>query len=584
MTVSATVLLIADNDALQAEEKVWGTGGWLPPEKREALDWLTFCRVSGWGVVISQPEVESMPIELPEECQWVIVACDPAKIGADLVAYFQGLLIEQPINIVVRCTTSEHPISELADTYITGDRATGEIVLNTGSQSQIRGGRTKVCAWPLDYGSSAMPWAFVNEVPVITQRKLGQGGIITLGFHPSAARDESGSATALLRHLLVEACQSPVVWLDFSGTMVLRMDDPGTAQNVYKRSWSYPELNETQWLNIGNILSKHDARLSIGYASGWVDDGESNRGALLVDGQAVERTPGRVHDAPRVQYSDKSGTLPGTVHDFEGEYRAICALRNQEVVDIELHGYTHMYPDSEKWASADDRYETTHWYRELGRHALPALARMPRAKHPIVRGAAAHERFFSTPPTTLISPGDEWTNEALEIALSEGLCLVSSYYLAIRHDDHFCWSQHICAPYLDEPSMKWFCSNLPVVGYFHDREPSIYGPKWVDECLIEWIKVGATTFISFRDLAFMLDLDLSATWTGEILVVSLRGGAIPAISTPLRLRVQIPKFVNNFAVRADYEGAICAVGVQNVDETTICLNVVLPKTSLPFEE
>jgi hypothetical protein len=170
-----------------------------------------------------------------------------------------------------------------------------------------------------------------------------------------------------------------------------------------------------------------------------------------------------------------------------------------------------MHPDATAWAKAPDRYQAVGWYRELGPRTLPVLSRLPPEQHPLSLGASAVERYFGARPTTLICPGDEWTNEALEHALDLGLSLVSSYYLAVRHGDRFCWTQHVCAPYLDEPDCAWFDSGLPVVGYFHDREPSVEGPGWLAHCLDRWIVCGARRFILFRDLAYLLSLTLHDT-------------------------------------------------------------------------
>jgi hypothetical protein len=540
MTQTASMLLIADRGALQPAQKVWGTGGWLMPEEREALDWLTLGRLSGWDVTIATPDLESLKAAGTSAYRWVVIACDPEVIGEELVTLFRRWLVKHPVTIVSRGTTAGLPISRLADTHISSDEIDGRSVQRAAARCRTWQCRTAFKASRLETGADASPWAVINGKPVITERHLGRGVIYTLGFHPSAVRDKNGSATALLHELLVEGCRSPLAWLDFSRTMVLRMDDPGTAQNVYSRLWTYPELNESQWIEIGDILRAHDARLSIGYASGWVDDGDNARGSLFVDGHAVERVPGRVHDAPLVVYHDRSGTLPGTIHDFAGEYHAICSLRKQGLVDVELHGYTHMHPDSVKWAGSDDRYEAKHWYRELGSHALPAIARLPQTDHPVNRGVQAIQHYFGPLPTTLISPGDEWTNEALERALDAGLSLVSSYYLALRHGDHLCWSQHICAPYLDEPDDKWFDSGLPVTGYFHDREPSVYGTRWLAQHLDSWKRAGAQRFIDFRELACAIGrtYSLEDSSTGPCLVIS--GKTAPPLVRPLPVKIRMP--------------------------------------------
>ena len=50
--LSPMVLLLAAEGALSPSARVWGTGGWLQPEDREALDWLTLVRFLGWEVEV----------------------------------------------------------------------------------------------------------------------------------------------------------------------------------------------------------------------------------------------------------------------------------------------------------------------------------------------------------------------------------------------------------------------------------------------------------------------------------------------------------------------------------------------------
>src|SRR5205823_3751794 len=138
------------------------------------------------------------------------------------------------------------------------------------------------------------------------------------------------------------------------------------------------------------------------------------------------------------------------------------------------------------WAQAPDRYEEGSWYRELGRPAAATLAAVPAAEHPLALASAALQHHFGVRPTTLICPGDQWTDAALERALDLGLDLVSSYYLALRDRDRFCWCTHVCAPYLDGPDGTWFAAGLPVVGYFHDREPALEGISWIGNWLNRW--------------------------------------------------------------------------------------------------
>jgi hypothetical protein len=374
--------------------------------------------------------------------------------------------------------------------------------------------------------------------PIIVGRQVGEGMVVTLGFHPSEARDIDGSTTALLKHLLVWGSAAPVTWLDLEGTFVLRMDDPGSAESVYNRHYSFPKLGEAEWAAISAELQARNARMSIGYVSGWVDDGESEQGILRVDGRAPHRIPGQVYPSPLVKYEGNGGHVTGIVCDYEAEFRGIQALRTAGLGDVELHGHTHIYPDSASWAKAPDRYETRSWYRELGRAATPIIAARISDEHPLALGIAAFRQYFQVHPTTLICPGDEWTHEVLECALNLGLHLTSSYYLALRDRERFCWAQHVCAPYLDQPDPAWFDAGLPIVGYFHDYDVALKGVNWMRKWLAHWQSAGARKFMDFRELAAAVSRTYSLEEHGSGLRLMVRDERAPRLVRPLEVMIR----------------------------------------------
>jgi hypothetical protein len=501
------MLVVNTKDGLNDHERVWGTGGWVEPEAREALDWLVLARLHGWA---------ARPVSLPlrpgdEQCgDWIVLACDSNEVDEQ-----SARLLEDTSALVVR--RAVHP--------------------------EVRSGRTLVWCGPgpkrhwhcrRDVEASAPAvedgtvWATLDGAPVVVARRRAGGTEVTLGFHPSRARDADGSVTALLRQLLIWGGPQPVAWLDLEGCLVLRMDDPGSSQNIHSKDWSYAELGAAEWAQLGDILRARDARLSLGYVPGWVDDGDESRGTLEIDGNHVPRVPGRVHASPLVRYRDSARVL----HDYLGEYEAIQTLRRDGLLEVELHGHTHMHPDRGAWAAAADRYEATRWYRELGPTAVPAIARL--RQHPLRSGLEELLRWFCARPTTLICPGDEWSNEAIEEALDLGLQLVSSYYLALRDEDRFWWAQHVCGPYLDSADPAWFDAGLPVVGTFHDYEPSVHGVAWLEDQLDAWQAAGAQRFIDLRELAAAIGRTLRVT--GENLVVDDRGA--PPLVRPLHVRVR----------------------------------------------
>jgi hypothetical protein len=199
-----------------------------------------------------------------------------------------------------------------------------------------------------------------------------------------------------------------------------------------------------------------------------------------------------------------------------------------------------MHPDHAAWSAAPDRYETVAWYRELGAAAAPSIAARPPAEHPLARGMAALERHFGVRPTTLIPPGDQWTNEALIHALDLRLQLVSSYYLAVRDGDRLWWGQHVCAPYLDEPRPEWVDAGLPVIGYYHDRDLALEGVEWMSRALDRWATAGARRFLDLRELAAAIGrrLALEDRDGQPALTVTAEGAA--ALVRPVGVLVRVP--------------------------------------------
>jgi hypothetical protein len=252
-----------------------------------------------------------------------------------------------------------------------------------------------------------------------------------------------------------------------------------------------------------------------------------------------------------VDYQDLAGHAPGTVHDYGSEYRGIQALRQHGLADVELHGHTHMHPDSFSWAQAADRYESVSWFRELGKPAEECISSLPSEQHPLALGAAALQYYFKTRPTTLICPGDQWTNHALERALDLDLQMVSSYYLAVRYRQRFCWAQHVCTPYLDQPAASWFDSGLPIIGYFHDRDLALEGVEWMGQALDNWQEAGATRIIDFRELASAIGRQLHLNDTEEGLLLNVTSEDAPPLVKPLGVSIRSNNLPSRISVELD---------------------------------
>ena len=540
--VRPQALLLAADAELPEELSVWGTGGWRPPRQREALDWLMLMRMCGWSVRVVRQAQPPPAIAPARELRWGVVGCPPEEVSAARVEEIDRLLAVQPVALVMRSPPADCALARLAGVA----SAPGTREVNGASwhgPDPARGWHFEgtVAVHDTVVAGDVQTWARgADATRLVMARRAGRGAVITLAFHPGEARDVSGGVTSLLRHVLVGAAQAPVAWVDWSGTMVLRMDDPGSSQNVFCARWCYPELGAGEWREIGAELARRNAQLSVAYSAGWVDDGDPERGELRLNGKAAQRAAGRVHPSSSVWYRDLRGHRPGAVSDYAGQHRALCELRDSGEVEVELHGYTHMYPAPGVWARAPDRYEAVHWYRELGVNASAAIAAAGSERHPLALGIRALAEQFGVHPTTLVCPGDQWTNPVLEYALGLGIELVSSHYLALRDSNRFCWSTYVCAPYLDEPDSRWFDAGLPVVGYFHDRDLVVHGTSWLRRCLDAWQEAGARRWIDLAELAAILSGTLSLEADSALLRADPAGLCALPRRKPLAVNLRFP--------------------------------------------
>jgi hypothetical protein len=561
------MIVVSSEDEFTIGQRILGTGGWIPPERREALDWLTLSRLHGWGVTITTQTDAGFERLLSEYSRWIIISCDPDSLREEFVALLTSYLETAPILVVARPCFPNGNFSRLAGVNKGSNKVKGKQLSWTGPGPS----RNWLCcnsleAVTLDFSNESEIWATLDGMPIVLARRVGRGVVATMAYHPSEARDNDGAMSALIKHLLIWGTQAPIAWFDHGGSFVLRMDDPGSAESVYHRRYSIPKLGISEWASIKRDLRRRNARMSIGYVSGWVDDGDARRGTLLVAGEHVNRIPGRVYPSPLVKYGLLNDDSQRTCWDYEDEYLGIQALRAAGLAEVELHGHTHMHPDSISWSKASDRYDSEYWYRELGTPAKEVITSRPAEEHPLVQGIGALQQYFGVYPTTLICPGDQWVNDILECALDLGLKMVSSYYLALRDRNRFCWTQHVCAPYLNEPKAKWFVAELPVIGCFHDFDLGRNGVKWFFRLLDKWEDAGARRLIDLRELASMVDRRLYLKEHDGGITLEVESDNAPEPVRPLSILIRVVDGRIPHTVTVFHENTNMARKVQNLGE------------------
>jgi hypothetical protein len=517
-----TVLIIASASELKDSEPVWGTGGWLPPEERTALDWVTLCRLMGLKALVTAAAEFNPEIFISEKVKWVIIACDPNILKDKFIEQLTLILKKYSISLISQLAEINSPFAKWSETAYGNSLKSGKnIVTNFSGIKKTLTCRGFLECREIQRKDQIETLALLEDLPIIITSPNGIGKLILLAFGPSQWRDEEGLVTFLLQRLLLFTSNEPVVCLDWQNTLVLRMDDPGSSETVYNKRYKKNKLRKEEWREIGDELLKRNGRMSIGYVSGWVDDGDDSRGKLFINGEAVERVPGKVYPSSFVKYQ-AAGSHEKNIFDYKEEFDSIQELRENGLAEVEMHGFTHVFPDRNAWLKAPDKYDNNAWYREFGSDAIQYLKENPQDIHPLDSALQQFQLLFNIKPVTLISPGEVFTNAILIDALNKGLMLVSSYYLATRHNNRFCWSQHVCSPYLDKPEEKWLDAGLPVVGYFHDFDIAEKGVGWFSDCLIRWEDAGVKRLIDFYELNAILNLQSEIKIEDEVISLILR--------------------------------------------------------------
>ena len=555
-----TALIIsAQTNGLNAPGML-ATRGWLPPQEREVLDWITLIKWMGWRFKLIEPEEFNHGIMNACQVKWIILADDPDDFDPVFIERLFEILENYPVLII---SGSGRIGSHFSNRFGAG-RIETSLVVNKLDWIGVPENKSWTCRKgilvnTLERRAGIEPLVIANGNVLVAVNKSVAGKWVVLSFHPGEARDMEGSFTSLITYILVYQSSLPVAWFNFDNTMVLRMDDPGSSEMVHHSIYQNTKLTEADWTVIGEELQKRKARMTLGYVSGWVDDGDDTRGNLAINGKKTARRKGNVYPSPLVKYESIKNEGKKKIFDYESEFQGILQLRKKGLVEVELHGYTHIHPDREAWINAHDRYDNKAWYREFGSKAIDYIKNLPVEEHPFRLGIKAFHEIFQTDPSTLICPGDEFTNDVLEKAIEAGLMFVSSYYLAVRIGNRLCWDQYVCAPYLDRYNSSWFDAGLPVVGYFHDFDISIHGVDWLSDCLENWQKAGAKYFIDFRELAGIVSHTISLNKVGNGFQLNVQQEDKWKTIRPARISAYFPETLSTFKYDCDLRQSVYSI-------------------------
>jgi hypothetical protein len=267
---------------------------------------------------------------------------------------------------------------------------------------------------------------------------------------------------------------------DMRAVMVLRLDDPGAAVKHHLEGWAHAEVDVEAWDRMWDALGDR-GRMSVFCSPGWVNE----------DGTVI---------------ASRRASPEEWVHLDRG------AARGR--VDLECHGFTHMDPDLAAWLGASDRHSNPAWYREMW---PPRLAEEPSigTQQAILR----RWQDICGPGTAFVAPGEAWGVNTVTAARLQGFGLFNSWGLCRLDLPVPTWSVGVGSPYLDQADATWLEGELPVVGYWHDRDMAVSGPAWVPAQLRAWQDCGIRRFVAFSDLAaaYATEVD-AAVVDGEVVV------------------------------------------------------------------
>jgi hypothetical protein len=279
------------------------------------------------------------------------------------------------------------------------------------------------------------------------------------------------------------------------------MDDPGAAQNAYLESWRYAEISKTEWEEIAKILKEANAKMSVAYVTGWLDDGNNKLGKLFIDGKEINnRVPGKVYSSMLVKYYHNE------LKKWYECKKQFEYLKSSDQIELELHGHTHISPDIKGWLTANDRYSNANWYREfLNTQTFPFSQQPFDIQQKIIKSSLEQfENFNVNKPWVIVPPGHKISYNTAKAGFELDIPFLSDYSLTISRNrkQYRCnlIKTHDGALKKYDTALK---ENKPITMMIHDKDIAIGGVKWFKE-LIDQLRIHKKKVITLKELYFKL--------------------------------------------------------------------------------
>ena len=399
--------------------------------------------------------------------------------------------------------------------------------ISTPELTWAKGSARSICEREAAYGRTSM-WQVSDEA----QSMSTKASLVPWGENMILYARADVSWTSLSRLLRDGQAQlQHGAWgrNHLQGLAALRLDDPGSAVNAYLESWTFPALKPKAWEQVNQVLLDHQANMTVGYVPAWLDDGDESRGALTVNGEVLTSRPaGQVYPSQQVVYEH---ALTKETYDLQTQAKTLAELSQ---VDLQLHGFSHITPEVERWLSAADKYENHDWYREfLVTESKPYSQRDWNVQVQLLeRGQQWFSKAFSQQPSVMIPPGHAVSWDTGELVLKQGMLAMCGRHLVLGSGNQAHRTRAIASVDMnDEPLPS---ENITQTLVLHDRDIHRGGVEWLESSLTKWERAGVRRFVSLSELLILLLSSPSISWesTARTQHVSIDVPALPAVLLP----------------------------------------------------
>lgn len=207
--------------------------------------------------------------------------------------------------------------------------------------------------------------------------------------------------------------------------------------SIFKGWGPYQELSEKQWVEILNILKKHQATMTVGITAGWVE---------------------------------KNGVITPFPEKYPKQAKIIKNGLHSGLLEVANHGLTHCVVGKHlpKFFLSNRKYHREFW------DWVPSEEHR---KH-LETSQKILEDFFEVKIETFIPPGNVWTENSEKFAFKNGIRYISS-------------SERVAPHGKISNEIKYISKD---VFAFHDREISLYGIRWFSDFISTFNRNGFEIF------------------------------------------------------------------------------------------